>query len=47
MLSSFLVLATLVQNIEPSIPRGFEPEIVSGVTLHPGKLGIPAVPRFR
>jgi hypothetical protein len=47
MMEMRLILATLVQNLVPTIPAGFSPDFVTELSMHPGKKGIPIDVVFR
>ena len=38
-----LVLATLVQRVQPMLAPGFEPDFVMELSMHPGKRGLSIV----
>ena len=42
-----MILATLVQRIEVTIPEGFEPDVVTELSMHPGDRGMPTDVRLR
>jgi cytochrome P450 len=41
------ILATLVQRVEVTVPEGFEPDVVTELSMHPGERGMPTVVAFR
>ena len=47
MMEMRMILATLVQRIEVTIPEGFEPDVVTELSMHPGDRGMPTDVRFR
>jgi hypothetical protein len=47
MMEMRMILATLVQRIEISIPAGFEPDFVTELSMHPGERGMPTDVHFR
>ena len=47
MMEMRMILATLVQRVEVTVPEGFEPEIVTELSMHPGNRGMPTDVRFR
>lgn len=47
MMEMRMILATLLQRIEPNIPEGFEPDFVTELSMHPGERGMPTLVRFR
>ncbi|HSN84249.1 MAG TPA: cytochrome P450 [Polyangiales bacterium] len=47
MMEMRMILATLLQRVEPNVPEGFEPDFVTELSMHPGKRGMPMVVRFR
>ncbi len=47
MMEMRMILATLVQRIEVTVPEGFEPEVVTELSMHPGDGGMPTDVRFR
>ena len=47
MMEMRMILATLAQRVEVTIPDGFEPDIVTELSMHPGERGMPTDVRFR
>ena len=47
MMEMRMILATLVQRIEVTVPEGFEPDVVTELSMHPGDRGMPTDVRFR
>jgi cytochrome P450 len=46
MMEMRMILATLLQRVEPNIPEGFEPDLVTELSMHPGERGMPTNVRF-
>jgi cytochrome P450 len=46
MIEMRMILATLLQRIEPNIPEGFEPDFVTELSMHPGDRGMPTDVHF-
>jgi cytochrome P450 len=46
MMEMRMILATLLQRVEPNIPDGFEPDFVTELSMHPGERGMPTHVRF-
>jgi len=46
MMEMRIVLGTLLQRVEPNIPPGFEPDIITELSMHPGPRGLPTEARF-
>lgn len=47
MMEMRMILATMIQNLVPTIPAGFTPDFVTELSMHPGKKGIPVEVVFR
>lgn len=47
MMEMRMILGTLMQNVEPSVPEGFEADLIAELALHPGERGMPTDVRFR
>ena len=47
MMEMRMILATLLQRVEPNVPEGFEPDFVTELSMHPGARGMPTDVRFR
>ena len=47
MMEMRMILATLVRRVEVNVPDGFEPDIVTELSMHPGKRGMPTDVHFR
>jgi hypothetical protein len=41
-----MILATLIQRLEPNLAEGFEPDFVTELSMHPGERGMQAEVRF-
>ncbi|UCF45660.1 MAG: cytochrome P450, partial [Myxococcales bacterium] len=46
MMEMRMILATLVQRVEVTIPEGFEPDFVTELSMHPGERGMPTDVKF-
>ena len=46
MMEMRMILATLLQRIEPNLTDGFEPDFVTELSMHPGERGMQADVRF-
>jgi cytochrome P450 len=46
MMEMRMILATLLQRVQPNIPEGFEPDFVTELSMHPGERGMPTNVRF-
>jgi cytochrome P450 len=46
MMEMRMILATLLQRIEPSLAEGFEPDFVTELSMHPGPRGMQAEVKF-
>ena len=46
MMEMRMILATLVQRLEPNLAEGFEPDFVTELSMHPGERGMQAEVRF-
>jgi cytochrome P450 len=46
MMEMRMILATLLQRIEPNLTEGFEPDFVTELSMHPGERGMQADVRF-
>jgi cytochrome P450 len=46
MMEMRMILATLLRRVEPNIPEGFEPDLVTELSMHPGERGMPTNVRF-
>lgn len=46
MMEMRMILATLLQRVEPNIPERFEPDLVTELSMHPGERGMPTNVRF-
>ena len=46
MMEMRMILATLLQRIEPNLTEGFEPDFVTELAMHPGERGMQADVRF-
>ncbi|MBW2545931.1 MAG: cytochrome P450 [Deltaproteobacteria bacterium] len=42
MMEMRLILATLLQRVEPNLADGFEPDFVTELSMHPGERGMQA-----
>jgi hypothetical protein len=40
MMEMRMILATLLQRVEPNLPEGFEPDFVTELSMHPGERGM-------
>lgn len=47
MMEMRMILATLVQRMEITIPEGFEPDFVTELSMHPGERGMPTDVKWR
>ncbi len=47
MMEMRMILATLVQRLEPNLAEGFEPDFVTELSMHPGERGMQMDVRFR
>ena len=47
MMEMRMILATLVQRVEVTVPDGFEPDFVTELSMHPGERGMPTHVAFR
>jgi cytochrome P450 len=47
MMEMRMILATLVRRLEITIPEGFEPDLVTELSMHPGDRGMPTDVTFR
>ncbi len=47
MMEMRMILATLLQRVEPNLPEGFEPDFVTELSMHPGPRGMPTIVRLR
>jgi cytochrome P450 len=47
MMEMRMILATLLQRLEPNLAEGFEPDFVTELSMHPGERGMQATVRFR
>ncbi|UCH30248.1 MAG: cytochrome P450, partial [Myxococcales bacterium] len=47
MMEMRMILATLLRRIEITIPEGFEPDVVTELSMHPGDRGMPTDVKFR
>ena len=46
MMEMRMILATLLQSVEPNLAAGFEPDFVTELSMHPGERGMQADVRF-
>jgi cytochrome P450 len=46
MMEMRMILATLLQRVEPNLAEGFEPDFVTELSMHPGERGMQADVRF-
>jgi cytochrome P450 len=46
MMEMRMILATLVQRLEPNLAEGFEPDFVTELSMHPGERGMQTEVRF-
>ncbi|MBT8451538.1 MAG: cytochrome P450 [Deltaproteobacteria bacterium] len=46
MMEMRMILATLIQRLEPNLSEGFEPDFVTELSMHPGERGMQADVRF-
>lgn len=46
MMEMRMILATLIQRLEPNLAEGFEPDFVTELSMHPGERGMQAEVRF-
>jgi cytochrome P450 len=46
MMEMRMILATILQRVEPNLAEGFEPDFVTELSMHPGKRGMQADVRF-
>ena len=46
MMEMRMILATLIQRVEPNLAEGFEPDFVTELSMHPGERGMQADVRF-
>ena len=42
MMEMRMILATLLQRVEPNLSEGFEPDFVTELSMHPGERGMQA-----
>jgi len=47
MMEMRMILATLLRRVDPNVPAGFEPDLVTELSMHPGRRGMPMDVRFR
>ncbi|MBT8467496.1 MAG: cytochrome P450 [Deltaproteobacteria bacterium] len=47
MMEMRMILATLLQRVEPNLSEGFEPDFITELSMHPGERGMQADVRFR
>ncbi len=47
MMEMRVILATLAQRVDITVPEGFEPDVVTELSMHPGDRGMPTVVSFR
>jgi len=46
MMEMRMILATLLQRVEPNLADGFEPDFVTELSMHPGERGMQADVHF-
>jgi cytochrome P450 len=46
MMEMRMILATLLQQVRPNLPEGFEPDFVTELSMHPGERGMQTDVRF-
>jgi cytochrome P450 len=47
MMEMRVILATLAQRVDITVPEGFEPDVVTELSMHPGDRGMPTVVSLR